>query len=227
MKIKRNAVERTLGVGAAIAIVIAAQFIWQTTRSVSSQAVLIVYCASFVLVTLRGYLILRRNAGDSYRQHQGLSNLSLFLSCSIWGVFFSFPSLYSPYDWVWSWSREVHVVRLLSACLVTIGLLSILISVTSLGALRTLGHETDLLRTAGPYRYTRNPQLVSGALIVLGYAILRPSAYAVGWAILYGILTHMMVIAEEEHLSAALGEEYDNYRTTTLRYIGFPRKQQS
>jgi protein-S-isoprenylcysteine O-methyltransferase Ste14 len=84
-----------------------------------------------------------------------------------------------------------------------------------------MGQQSNLLRTTGLYRYTRNPQLVAGIFIVFGYTILRPTWYAMGWILLYIVLTHLMVAAEEEHLNRVFGKEYENYCARTPRYAGF------
>jgi protein-S-isoprenylcysteine O-methyltransferase Ste14 len=103
---------------------------------------------------------------------------------------------------------------------VAIGLLGVVGSFAWLGILRSIGQEWNQLRTTGVYRLTRNPQLVAGTFIVIGYTILRPTWYAVGWIMLYVILTHLMVMAEEEHLSRVFGKDYDCYCAGTPRYVG-------
>jgi protein-S-isoprenylcysteine O-methyltransferase Ste14 len=72
------------------------------------------------------------------------------------------------------------------------------------------GLEVDALIQTGPYRVNRNPQIVGGSLLVIGSAVLWPSWYALGW-VLYGVVAHLMVLTEEEHLHKAYGEEYVGY----------------
>jgi len=178
----------------------------------------------FTLLALGGYFVLRTTAQRSYQRHRQLTDFSLFLLCTTWGLFFSLPSLYAPYNWAWSWSNEVAVgstVRLLSSILIIGGLAGLVFSILWLGITHSTGHESSRLRTSGPYRFTRNPQILTGTLIVLGYTILRPSWYATGWLILFAILTRSMVASEEEHLRSIYGEEYERYWTRTPRYIYF------
>ena len=91
---------------------------------------------------------------------------------------------------------------------------------------RAMGLEVNVLRQSGPYRLTRNPQLLGYGLVVAGLALLWPSWYALGWASLYPVITHMMVLTEEEHLRSVFGEEYERYCQRVPRYVGFrgPKK---
>ena len=84
--------------------------------------------------------------------------------------------------------------------------------------------EVDAMIQTGLYRLSRNPQIVGGSLLVIGSAVQWPSWYALGWVILYGAITHMMVLTEEEHLSAVHGEAYARYCERVPRYLGFPRR---
>jgi protein-S-isoprenylcysteine O-methyltransferase Ste14 len=77
---------------------------------------------------------------------------------------------------------------------------------------------------SGPYRVTRNPQLMGGALLIVGYIVLWPSWYALGWLALFAVMTHLMVLTEEEHLRRIHREGYERYCKQVPRYLGFPRK---
>ena len=92
------------------------------------------------------------------------------------------------------------------------------------GLRRAFGLQVKGLVQSGPYRLTRNPQLVGGLLLVIGVVILWPSCYALGWVVLYGIVAHMMVLSEEEHLLRQYGEEYNRYCSQVPRYLGWPRR---
>jgi protein-S-isoprenylcysteine O-methyltransferase Ste14 len=92
------------------------------------------------------------------------------------------------------------------------------------GLRRAFGLQVNSLIETGPYRLTRNPQIVAGFLMMLGTAVLWPSWYAVGWILLYAIIAHLMITAEEEHLRAAFCNEYRRYCGRVRRYIGFRRQ---
>ena len=73
------------------------------------------------------------------------------------------------------------------------------------------------------YRFSRNPQIVGGALTAAGCALLWTSWYALGWIVLYAVVGHMMVLTEEEHLRNVYGGEYTTYLKRTPRYVGIPQ----
>ena len=223
MKNVKNSIVKIFYSLIAIAIVIAAHYYWQMVRSHYPHSLFLVYCVSFTLLIIGGYLIFKRLTQYSYKQYKKLSNTSLFLVCTIWGVFFAFSSLYNPYNWAWSFTSEVtdiFLVRLFSYILIVSGLIGLFASILWLGIPHSTGQETNHLKVNGLYRFSRNPQIVAGAFLVLGYTILRPTWYALGWLILFVVLAHLMVLSEEEHLRNIFGEEYENYCTRIPRYLG-------
>ena len=97
------------------------------------------------------------------------------------------------------------------------------IAIGTLGVRKTMGQKAEVLAQVGLYRMSRNPQILGGGLAVVGIAVLWPSWYALGWVVLYGVVGHMMVLTEEEHLRNVHGEKYERYCERVPRYIGFPR----
>lgn len=77
----------------ALAIVTAAHYFWQFSRMLDPQVKLAVYFSSFVLLALGAHFTLRIAVLHSYQQNQRLTNFTLFLLCTNWGLFFAFPSL--------------------------------------------------------------------------------------------------------------------------------------
>lgn len=75
------------------------------------------------------------------------------------------------------------------------------------------------LRTAGMYRYSRNPQYVADIAIVGGWIILTSAtpALIVGMA---GILVLIAApFAEEPWLKEEYGSEFEEYRASTRRFL--------
>jgi protein-S-isoprenylcysteine O-methyltransferase Ste14 len=107
--------------------------------------------------------------------------------------------------------------------LMLMGLLAVLLSMPKLGQ-RSFGRQIGRLHTSGIYRHSRNPQLVGGLLLVVGYAMLWPSWTGALWASLWLPIAHLMVRGEEEHLTRTFGEEYLEYCWRTPRYIGLPKQ---
>jgi protein-S-isoprenylcysteine O-methyltransferase Ste14 len=102
---------------------------------------------------------------------------------------------------------------------IVIGLVGLALTITRFGWPRALGHRVDTLKQTGLYARSRNPQVVVCGLAVVGYAMLWPSWHTIGWAVLYAVPAHLMVLTEEEHLGRVFGEEYAGYRDTVRRYL--------
>lgn len=68
------------------------------------------------------------------------------------------------------------------------------------------------LVTAGPFRYIRNPLYLGVFLHTLATALLMPPSGAVLSIILVGLLDSVLIVGEQAHLEAALGEIYTQYR---------------
>ncbi len=92
-----------------------------------------------------------------------------------------------------------------------------------LGIKTSIGQGSSAVQQSGPYRWSRNPQIVTYSLVILGFVLLHPSLESTGWAILYGILAHMMVITEEEFLRDSFGIDYQTYCERVPRYISLFR----
>jgi protein-S-isoprenylcysteine O-methyltransferase Ste14 len=183
----------------------------------------IVYLLSAFLLVLAAFLVFRVLVRRDYRRHGRLTPVSSALELLIWALFMGFPYLYSPPAWVWYWRPGVPVnapLRTWGILCITAGLLSAFGTMLWFGLRRAFGLDVSRLLQSGPYRLSRNPQLVFGILLVVGTVILWPSWYAAGWAGLYAMIAHLMVLTEEEHLRAVYGEEYDSYCTRVPRYLG-------
>lgn len=188
---------------------------------------LIVYFISVLLLVVVTFVVFRIFARRDYQRKGRLTPLSGFLELLIWGLYMSFPYLYNPSEWVWFWSPDVPVgapPRIIGVICIVVGLVSAFGTMLWFGLRRAFGLEVDKLIQIGPYRFTRNPQLVGGSLLVIGSFVLWPSWYALGWVVLYGFVAHMMVLTEEEHLRDVYGEEYVRYCERVPRYLGLRRR---
>jgi protein-S-isoprenylcysteine O-methyltransferase Ste14 len=145
-----------------------------------------------------------------------------------WGLalaVFAFPYLYNPPCWafVWScspwgpaWGRSVGLLLIAVGALLSFG------SMAWLGLRRSTGLQVTQVFDRGPYRWTRNPQVLFGMGMILGVVCLWPSAYALGWLIASMIVFHTMVLTEEEHLLRVHGDAYRDYCQRVPRYVGKP-----
>jgi len=186
----------------------------------------IVTLLSAFLLLLGAFVVFRMLVRRDYRRKGRLTPFSGFLELLMWGLYMSFPYLYNPAGWPWFWSFEGHGSagrQVAGFVCITAGLALAFVTMFWFGLRRAFGLAVDDLIQTGPYRLTRNPQIVGGSLLVIGSAVQWPSWYALGWAILYGAIAHMMVLTEEEHLSGVHGEAYARYCERVPRYLGIPR----
>jgi protein-S-isoprenylcysteine O-methyltransferase Ste14 len=116
-----------------------------------------------------------------------------------------------------AWLLGVAILMMLAGCLL------VMFSMPFLGK-QSFGHEVTRLRRDGIYRYSRNPQLVGGFLLVVGYASLWPSWQGALWAALWIAISHLMIRGEERHLQDVFGDEYRSYCAQTPRFVGWPRR---
>ncbi|MBN2491367.1 MAG: hypothetical protein JXQ29_11020, partial [Planctomycetes bacterium] len=80
------------------------------------------------------------------------------------------------------------------------------IAMARLGLPRSLGRGAAQLAQAGPYGTSRNPQIVGFGAMALAYALLSGTWYTLGIVLVYALVAHLMVVAEEEHLLRTHGE---------------------
>jgi len=186
---------------------------------------LVVYFISALLLVVAAFVVFRILVRRGYQRKGRLTPFSSFLELLIWGLYMGFPYVYNPPEWVRFWSHDVPVstaLRITGLICITIGLASAFGTMFWFGLRRAFGLKVNVLVQTGPYRVTRNPQVVGGSLLVIGSVVLWPSWYALGWMILYGVVAHMMIFTEEEHLRKVYGEEYVCYCERVPRYFGVP-----
>jgi len=133
-----------------------------------------------------------------------------------------FPYLFNPPEWPWFWrlyGTTSIQLRLLGLSLILLGFILAFGTMAWFGLRRAFGLEVKGLIRLGPYRFTRNPQILGGYLLVFGTATQWLSWYSLGWIILYGLIGHWMITTEEEHLRAQFGDEYTRYCEQVPRYL--------
>jgi protein-S-isoprenylcysteine O-methyltransferase Ste14 len=82
----------------------------------------------------------------------------------------------------------------------------------------TMGLGNRLI-TAGPYRYSRNPQYLSDSLSILGYVVLTNSWMVCILGTLGVILNLLAPFTEEPWLEERFGDEYRTYKAQVPRFI--------
>ena len=125
-----------------------------------------------------------------------------------WGVNLSPISVPTSLKWI-------------SLCLWTIGFLLLFIGRFGLGNSFRLGSpkESTILRLDGLFRFNRNPMylgvyatLVASTLYTLNPVVLLATIFVIA-------VHHKIVLAEEEYMKKAFGNEYLDYCSHVRRYI--------
>lgn len=171
---------------------------------------------------LFAFIVFRRIVRRDYRLNGQLTVLASSLQLLVFVGYFSFPYLFNPPRWSWFWLLDGPTnpfFQIAGLTLVCLGFLAAFGTMAWFGMRKAFGMSVSGLVQGGPYRITRNPQILGGYLLVLGTALQWPSLYSIGWIILYGIITHWMVLTEEEHLATIFGDEYEQYCGEVPRYL--------
>jgi len=170
-----------------------------------------------LVLLLAAFVTFRVFVRRDYRKRGRLSLFSSFLQLLLF-----FLHGLSAYVYVGSGQVSKDSPFFILAIILMVAGVALLASVMiALGMGDVVGLKVAGLKTSGPYRYTRNPQIVTGSLFYIGYAILWPSWTGLVWVGLFWTMLHIMVLTEEEHLGRTFGEEYKRYYRKTPRYLGF------
>lgn len=164
-----------------------------------------------VPVTALALLVARRE----YRQRGRLTILGLALVCAMLFV----PNLMLEY--ATTYEMPVTLLDYLGVLIGAAGLVLCLVSITAFrSVLKVLCVDPGSLTTAGPYRWSRNPQYVGWFLFLLGFALNDWSLWCLAALLAVAAGLHLLVLVEEEHLLRTFGEPYAGFCRKVPRYAG-------
>jgi protein-S-isoprenylcysteine O-methyltransferase Ste14 len=179
------------------------------------------YLLSLSLMIGVSLLVLRVFVRRDYLRRGCLSIPSATLQALVFFAYGGFPSIYLPGYWP---ASPVNLpLRVIGLTSLTIGLVIIFIGIYRLGLLRSLGLQTSVLKETSYYQVTRNPQVLGCVLYVIGFIILWPTWFALGWGSSLMVILHVMVLTEEEHLHNTYGQRYEKYFNKVPRYLGYQK----
>lgn len=184
---------------------------------------LLVYVSGSALVLAAGYLAFRRIARRDYLRTGRLTPFAILMEYVAIGSWVLFTSLNLPRGW-----PTTHVgpaQEAVGSILFYGGLSLTLLNIVLLGIRRSHGLEANELRQSRFYGLTRNPQALCFVIAIVGNLVLWPTWRNLVALILLGVLVHLIVITEEEHLHRAFGDEYARYCQRVPRYLGFRRRR--
>ncbi len=89
---------------------------------------------------------------------------------------------------------------------------------------RSAGKDISKLITTGIYRWSRNPQFIGWALMLLGISFMGRSGFALALTVLFIIVLYWYTVRlAEPYLEHLHGEEYLMYKSKAARWIGRPK----
>ena len=106
---------------------------------------------------------------------------------------------------------------------VLVGLAIGLWAMKTFQTVRKLYGKIDSLVTQGPYRYTRNPQYLSLALITTGAALFFNSLHLLLFAATITASVYFAALMEEQELEKVFGRQYVAYKKKTPRLMPFTK----
>ncbi len=120
-------------------------------------------------------------------------------------------------DWnSWLFGDDLRLV--VGIPLALIGALLVSWGVASLGAGNTSGLKEGFV-SAGPYRFTRNPQYLGDMILFVGLSVIANSLYLWIAHLLIIIVFAVVPLAEEMWLEDQYGETYVAYKRGTPRFL--------
>lgn len=181
---------------------------------------IVVYFVGALFLLVLAFVVFRVFVLRDYRRRKRLTWFTILLELLIFVLHANFSYLYLPAEWPdMPPLPDNTLLRYAGLFIIAVGLTVMFAGMVGLGLRRLFGQEVKEVKQTGLYGITRNPQLLAYGLAVIGYAILWPSWYALGWVVLYGAIAHMMVLTEEEHLRDVGGEAYARYCERVPRYL--------
>jgi protein-S-isoprenylcysteine O-methyltransferase Ste14 len=165
------------------------------------------------------YAVFRIIVKRDYSEKGQLGWFASGLELLVFVGFFMFPYTFNPPEWPWFWSSLNSLNRLAGFIVILLGIVLAFGTMAWFGLGRALGRRADQLIKLGPYRWSRNPQLLGGYLLVIGTALQWPSLYSLIWIGMYGLIGHWMIRSEEEFLAAKFGDDYPKYCRAVPRYF--------
>jgi len=91
---------------------------------------------------------------------------------------------------------------------------------------RSTGKDTSILITSGIYRWSRNPQFIGWASMLLGISFAGRSGFALLLTVLFMIVLYWYTVRlAEPYLERLHGKAYLEYKSRSARWIGRPKRE--
>lgn len=100
----------------------------------------------------------------------------------------------------------------------TIGGMLALWGILKLGIVNTYEVRDEFI-TKGPFQFTHNPQYLSTIVLFIGLSLIVNSSYAAIPLLLFATTLFITLLWEEPWLYEQYGDEYVEYKNSTLRFL--------
>ncbi|MBW1820922.1 MAG: hypothetical protein JRI92_04015 [Deltaproteobacteria bacterium] len=180
-----------------------------------------------ILLLLFAYIVFRYFVRRDYRDRGQLGAVTSITQLSVFVVYFGFPYLFNPPEWAWFWRQSgsaPQALQLLGFGLICGGIITAFGTMAWFGMGKAFGVIIEGITIQGPYKISRNPQILGIYLMVIGTVLQRPSLYAVVWLVMYSLISHWNIMTEEDHLYRIFREKYQKYCSEVPRYLRVPKK---
>ena len=172
--------------------------------------------ASLLALTVPVTTVALLYARWEYRKRGKLTILGLVLLCAMLFV----PNL--ALEFATTYEMPSTLLDFVGVLIGVTGLALCLISIIFFrSVLKTLCIDPGNLTTAGPYRWSRNPQYVGSFLFLFGFALNDWSLWCLAVLITIAVNFHLLVLVEEEHLRRTFGQPYIEFCRKVPRYAGW------
>ncbi|MBU1023545.1 hypothetical protein KKB99_04565 [bacterium] len=190
--------------------------IFQSCNQMNLEPIHILTSVALIIVALFIFKVIVRH---DYLNKGRLTPFSTFLELIVFFLHASSSYLYLDFDF--SHVNRDFPIYPVAILFMVIGMSLLFINMAKLSLVVSFGSRNTGLQKSGMYRCTRNPQIVTYLLFLIGYLMLwTPSWTALVWLVTLVVMAHRMVLTEEEHLLLAYGDEYRKYCSKTPRYPG-------
>lgn len=181
------------------------------------------YWLVWLFVLIFSILVFRLAVRRDYLRNGKLSWFSIILELLIFAGHANLYYLFLDLPWPeLPPLPEYGAWGMLLLILMTLGGILTLSFMAYLGFITAFGQKANELRQTGPYSWSRNPQILAYYLVVISFFLIYPCLESAAWVLLYGIIAHIMIKTEEEHLLNVFGASYQEYCDRVPRYIRFP-----
>lgn len=158
-----------------------------------------------------------------YREYKELTSATVIVVWLLYFLHFA-VELYAAWNRYLPFNIAKPLAIMIGLLLVLAGTVIYAVGILHLRSIRRMsGLDTSHLVTTGIYQWSRNPQNVGWALVLIGIGLLSRSGLAIMMALLFCGLFKLYIPIEEQYLESVYGDKYREYKLISHRYFGLSK----